>query len=813
MPPAASFVCSPTSIRVRTGKHTYTRFTYFATKRQGHQRLDCFEERFENDQPQGLDNSGLVLSDAFGDIAFLEIIPIVESIIDGSTQHTIHALFRSGTLRRYSSNVRQEYTAIELSGIAYESSSIVLAARWSTPGDARSSTLKHRPDLVASTDSTTEYLSVLYRRKSADHTTAHVGIWPIPSAGQSLVRTQSTAIAALVSYALPESHLWLQEADIDCSFNAKATSVLATGIKGAVSYDLSGYTPRTTWEQQISDHGLSSVRINASFVMTSTTASLMVHDTKYNCSRASLDVTRIGNKRKRERGGPGITRGFVRIIGFFPQLQKVVTMRRNHLLSFELSGGRKETMLIDSLGCGLPDQARPRHHIKLPKLEIGMVDDLSGIPSGEWVIVQQKLVEMAEAGDAASFEVTALKAARDPDSLSRLSESQIEFLMSRIFRIVHMGSTDGENGIPDRQCLQIGLPAYTLITMLIEHGALTPHRLLQALRTVPHAVKAPCLAPGIIPAALIESDRSFALLKTWLDSAELVNAAELATTVGTLINLLQAEAHTDASLSTTLMIEDKGNKDEDGLQSEQPSVKRILISALERLASYGPGVIVGALKSSLVQTETLTLVQLLRQQLFEGQHTLSLTQISYPSPPPSAHSSLEDRISEPILSLDATSKMLLGCIDAIGPLGFFANKGKDEFIANLVPDLKSEALLAMKGLEEASFLQGVLRETIRYAESTNKDAFPDTGVSWNEDAAPPARKPGTIVTLYSEPSLEQGDVDTTAGMLPLSLHAENTIALTKMRKGGGQIKDRSLREVREIENRNKGRYSFERLVL
>jgi hypothetical protein len=170
-------------------------------------------------------------------------------------------------------------------------------------------------------------------------------------------------------------------------------------------------------------------------------------------------------------------------------------------------------------------------------------------------------------------------------------------------------------------------------------------------------------------------------------------------------------------------------------------------------------------------------------------------------------------VSDPVLSLDATSKILLGCVDAVGSLGFLADGSQDDFLARVIPELKSETALATQGLEEASYLRGILRETIRYAQSADKEFLGDSTTSLTEGAAPTVPKPGTIITIYSEPTIDQGDIETKSGILPLSLRAENTIALTKMRKGGGQVKDRSLREVREMENRNKGLYSFERLVL
>lgn len=251
----------------------------------------------------------------------------------------------------------------------------------------------------------------------------------------------------------------------------------------------------------------------------------------------------------------------------------------------------------------------------------------------------------------------------------------------------------------------------------------------------------------------------------------------------------------------------------DAADTEVTSVLRTLVIVLEKFACFGPAAVAEGLRTFLSRTEIGTLIQVVRQQLFEGRHTSFVAHQAYPSPALTASSSLEDVVSNRVLSLDATSKILLGCIDSVGSLGFLADGSEDDFLARVIPELKSETALAAQGLEEASYLRGLLRETMRYAQSTDKYASGNDTAALTEEATSAVQKPGTITIIYSEPTIDQGDIESKSGILPLSLRAENTFALTKVRKGGGQVKDRSLREVREMENRNKGLYSFEKLVI
>lgn len=832
IPPAASFVCSPTSLRVRTGKHGHSRYTYCVTTKDGRRRLDCFKEDFDNTQSQGVTSSSVAVPNGLDDVAHLETLVLPAATPAGMDEHKISVLSHNGVLRLYAQALHKEEVSVQLVELHSPTQCHdVLAVRWLNFQEVRNTTLRHRPDLLVSVDVTSAFVSVLYRQKAGLKFTAHAGVWSIPLKSTISTTLEAPEIAALATYSLPDVQLWSQETDLQCSFNPKATALLVTGIKGVANIDFSSYSPRLTWQENSTDHGISSVAINNSFVATSSTTSLTVHDLKYNSSRTTLDLNQIGKKRKRD--GAPTSHGFVRIVSYFRELGKLVTIRRNHLLSFELSGVSQEARLIDSIGCGDLHSTKLREDRALG-LDVGIVDDVTGIAAVNWTYYQQEMTAAADAGNAARFEAVALEAVRDPDSLDHLSDQQVEFLLSKIFGWRGDNTADRASNLHGQRQLEVAIPAFTVLSSLIDHGAVNRHMVQHALRTELQARTLSHVSPGMIPAALMEADDTFVLLRNYLDITELLDGAELAAIVSMLLDRVLSTTHANgtAELPSLPLPQshtpmdlgvDSGTEEANSMaftrenvnvnDTELTSLLRIVIVTLEKFASFGPTVVAAGLRTYLSREEMGTLIQILRQQLFEGRHTSSVAQDVYPSPPLSATSLLEDRVSDPLLSLAATSKILIGCIDAVGSLGFLAGDSDHDFLAQIIPELRSETALATQGLQDASFLRGILRETMRFAQSADNDIFGDSSAQAIENTTSSIGEPGTIITLYSEPTMDQGDIETRSGILPLSLRAENTVALTKMRKGGGQVKDRTIREVREIENRNKGLYSFERLVL
>jgi len=237
-----------------------------------------------------------------------------------------------------------------------------------------------------------------------------------------------------------------------------------------------------------------------------------------------------------------------------------------------------------------------------------------------------------------------------------------------------------------------------------------------------------------------------------------------------------------------------------------------LVHTLKRLALTGSAIVSEQLRnSSFGQRQILALIQFLRQQLFLGGYSRLAEMRSYPSPPASntGEEGENDPASHQRISLQEIVTLLNGCIDALGPVGILGSAEEGAFIEKMVPELLSEVTSASQAVEDSTFLQGILRETLRYAESVERQPFEVRSKVENKDVS--AMRTGQIVTLYSEPdSADPGLFSRSA--LPLSLKAEEDIDKFKIRKGG-QSQRRSTREIGMLKDRLKSPYSFERLVL
>lgn len=223
-----------------------------------------------------------------------------------------------------------------------------------------------------------------------------------------------------------------------------------------------------------------------------------------------------------------------------------------------------------------------------------------------------------------------------------------------------------------------------------------------------------------------------------------------------------------------------------------------LIASLDRLGTASASTISTNLKASFSQREVLALVQFLRQQLFQGGHTRSLQSIPIDGEVPRT------------VRLDAAVKLLSSCVDAIGPLGFFGGFDNEDFVGNIVPELLTEITNTKQGLEDTSELQGILREVLRYSTSMQRQRAAGARIPLPPTGDNSRQRPGAIVALYTE--VNEGEDSFQPGPLPLSLKVENAVSPTKLMKDG-RVKKRSIWQKRMLERRNKGQYSFERLVL
>jgi hypothetical protein len=465
---------------------------------------------------------------------------------------------------------------------------------------------------------------------------------------------------------------------------------------------------------------------------------------------------------------------------------------------------------------------------------------------------EQRLDEFASKGDVTSFDelmakelCTSLDATEViddgtfqlPRRLLHVAQSKVDYLVSKVFAPL----SDIELGVNESaetgNYLKIVMPTTKLIHWLILANQLTDQRVEKALQRM-RSSQAFAVRPGAVALALTRDQPSYEMITDYLkhspslplsetlQAAKLLLADLVANTITDLprTSLQEGATKHEMSFSEDAMPTDPGD-DGEAVQTLALSLKlpsdntlmpsaalAALLIALQGLGSHASQDVTTGLRSQLSQAEILSVVQVLRQQLFHSGHTSYL-----PTPPSSATSSpkLGDTHAEgTLLSLDCILKLLSSCLDAIGPVGFLAQSENDDFLEKLIPDLKSEISFAFEGMQETNHLQGLLREVIRYGDSVQggnhshvtKPQSPQSKLEGQQ-------KRGTIVTLYSEANVDQGDVDGREWLLPLSLRANNVVSETKVRKGGGQVSKRSRRDILRLQDRSVGKYSFERLVL
>ncbi|RMJ24018.1 hypothetical protein PHISP_05123, partial [Aspergillus sp. HF37] len=182
--------------------------------------------------------------------------------------------------------------------------------------------------------------------------------------------------------------------------------------------------------------------------------------------------------------------------------------------------------------------------------------------------------------------------------------------------------------------------------------------------------------------------------------------------------------------------------------------------------------------------------------------------------------------TKPALALPTIADILSAAVDAIGPSGWISasddNLGPE---LDLIADMKSEISAALAGVEEATYLKGVLREYIWFADSVahrgrgDKKSSSSSSVAVRDDdaAAPLVRHEklnGADLMVYGPPDRDGFDGDAGGKMLPLSLKAPTAdVSRTKVNKSTGEVLSRSSREIGHLRRKQAGEYSFERLFV
>lgn len=687
--------------------------------------------------------------------------------------------------------------------LASDSTSIkILAVQSLSLKEARSSVLRGRADVSSVLADSHAIVAAVYQKTHESPAVSRevfLGIWSLtPNKTAEDISHLTPLIVHNLSHAIG-AKLDLKNTARFKSAGAKLEIQIGAS---ATIFDLSAVYPRKLQEcEPITPDQVSSIELSHDIRLSYAPGRLQLYNSRYRSLLASTHVQNISLKRRRD----GSNFSGLRFVAYFSQLKRVLACSGSQLLAIDIHSDastkhpfKQGSLLIGNILRG--QNAKP----EAPQAGGNHVDD------PDWRSLLSQLCPQGSSQDPADFEGKLKEHYHMErwEDLKKLKPVQRDFIISQIFEI----STGTE---PDKVKLKLALLPIQLLKWFIKCGFLDDYRVLKAL-----GADVAILNHGVVAESLFRADESLDLLKEYVLHAPYLETSGLTL----IIKLLIDRALKTPEAESTMQIHvDSGNSaDEENLSNNiihDPTERQFqstpsmtcLLYALRRLSTLESSAVSSQMRASFEQSEILALIQLLRQQLFLGGYTRFVETRNYPSPPVSIADGEEDatRSEEPAIALQGIVSLLNGCVDSLGMVGILGSNENRGFIENVVPELNSEIESATKAIEESAYLQGLLRETLRYAESVEKQPFEVR--SKVERASDIRSKKGAIVTLYAESDSQESRPQLQTS-LPLSLKAEEDVSKQKIRKGG-QVQLRSAREMGMLRDRLKAPYSFERLVL
>lgn len=680
--------------------------------------------------------------------------------------------------------------------------------------------------------------------KSTQSRTIHIVTLPRTSSSQSIGLRHSVDSLLSVNIPPPKGHGLSSKATFSLQVSSGTLQQLCNGR--LTTFDLSSTLPKEI-SQIRSKHAHSFLRLSSTSIIVASTASLNVYNPKFQSILASIQLDSRSNTEtlKRKRAETEETNGATphecNLLSYFPKLGTAVGMLDNNLVGIQIDSqgkGRAAGLLIDSLGCSIPGQTRLRR-VQGEK-EIGLSTMESYLPGpffdGEepWDEQIKLLEEAFSNGDTTEFDslmaerfshlpkrpapakspvngTSPPKKTSYPQSPADVDRRWIIYALGKIFTWSHDENT-GEYRLS-----VLFYPSNTF-NWLLQYGNVTVSNVESALKEQIRKSPIDELPSGQLVDALVEMDRDMDLLyallvKNFLSAAELLSAIrhlmeslellgessqakqKLLTNgedtdltngdVEEQVKKLEAEAEADLALAEYQLGPGSGVRGE------------ALSLALSKLYTCPTSSIVYALQTSFSTQEVVALIYLLRFELARGAWTTRYLDVEQSE-------IIDDDTDIQDNSIVLISTLLNNCVDAVGAGGWLSGDARlvngDPFEAEeLIASLKLEVSAALEGVQEAVYLRGITSEMIRYG------AAVQGGIPTADPEIPVGKKRRTRPVLL--PSGEQ-DMKT----LPLGLKADQQISLLKV-GAGGEIHERTSRDIGHLKSQKVGKYSLERIIV
>ena len=754
------------------------------------------------------------------------------------------ALHKDGYVTTYSNDLKTEewHTTINSDTSNLASVSAIQAAAILSVQQARRTVLRSREDVLASLgpdeDAVDRSLLLVVTRPPATNTSNSAGPLELRIFHISFSDSDKSEFALgtgqrlqrLATFAMPEPSEFVSKKARITMHAASGTVYQDAGSALAV-YDLTGTVPRLVHTVVLDDVS-SYLRVSPELVAFSRGSSLSVIDITYGSIQDEGVLTldheaQVTQKSKKLKDIP-TTNQNVRLLSYFAPLGVVVAFDGRRLFAVQLSttqeagGSRKrkrEGLLVDSVGRGSSSMTKTSPTPGDSAREIKSLGKyLPSSDNSDWKAQKTALDRCVAHNDGKEFErlmaaVLDMKASGEDKQITNtggrnhIKRHAVSYALQAMFSVDH-AYPDADPVDENLRRLSVRFFPLKIGNWLIKKGLINLSLIEISLKQYGALPVTSKLATGALIQALAKLDSSLEVLLSILASPVPLSLQELVHVLAIVAQVPETEDIEPQRLLTNGDgKDDSGNLDKlqlvNGQSSDSTSPfsshpadnlnRRLLSLAMKRLYACSASSVAQALKKELLTPQLRLLVDSLRMEIARS---------GWLSPYEDNFQSLDTNVRED--SEMCSIAHLLNCvIDSLGTGGWIlGNSMSDDFAetADTIAYMKAEISAALEGIEEATYLKGMLGEMLLCGKDTLNPAVKQ---SRSNEAQPPALpvKPETVALD------EEGHQ-----LLPLGLKPAPVIPTTKVGAGGELIK-RSMRDIGRLKSRMVGKYSFDRIMI
>ncbi|RCI17292.1 hypothetical protein L249_2466 [Ophiocordyceps polyrhachis-furcata BCC 54312] len=835
IPPQETFACAPYSVRVKHSSNTQVlRYTLLATQDGSSRKMTLLKDVMH---PEGTKSSTSSQMLPTSPVQYLTSFP---SPSQSSNIGDFLAVCHNGELVCLSSeSLAIQWTASAKSALQDLAPGVVkdFEVEYVASGslsDFRDGIFKKRPEIfnVFPNDAERDPLLFVMITKSTSREQKRnrhlIVLAALPGQNPASANSQKLITLGVTPMETPGVDETTCQVDIQ-------TGILLELVEGAVSvYDLTGAVPKLKSKNMLD--GIQSFLLLSRpliLYLSSDSVGLFNYQHRSLHAKAALDTSELPPDCPTPRS--------FQLVTYLRGNELVVALVDNVLVSFHvesprLHGKRRRTgLLIDSIGCGAAVELAPKRvkcedragvfshyvcgtisekYLETYNKNVRHADELlSNNELVKWEDLLRRKFLMKLRPEAVledknkSHEATTSDMAEPPE-WDWLTETTYPAVDRRwiMYAISQVFSVDTVDSAQVRRKLRLVLPDSNVTTYLIVAGHLSLSNLISAFRAEVESDSAEWreLTQSLV-ACLAEADPSMTLVLKYLQATR-VGELELLLAIRLLMQSM--DMMPDTGLNSAKLLASRPREATDTLETdlddlerqiavtehylgdESSSQFRSMTLALTKLWRLPTGSTVKAMRATLQREEILALMHLLRLELIRGAWTCR-----YLDP---IDAELEGNEAPPDGVIALIADLLGRCLDAVGTGGWLINDAMSwedrTEMGDLLEGLKLEVWAALEGVQEAVQLKGTVSEVVRFGLAEAQRPVPQ----------PNKRNDKPIKAATATPECR---------MLPLGLKSKSLATKEKVGSIGGEILQRSRRELGLLMSRNVEPYSLEKISI